>query len=64
MVEQNGIILREKYRLRISENMIPKRIFGSKRDENGNWRRLYNKELHSLYRSHNIVRTCGQNGRR
>ena len=27
-----------------------------KRDENGEWRRLHNEELHSLYRSHNITR--------
>ena len=27
-----------------------------KRDENGEWRRLHNDELHSLYRSSNIVR--------
>ena len=33
-----------------------RRIFGSKRDENGQRRRLYNKELNSLYRSPNIVR--------
>ena len=32
------------------------RIFGPKRDENGQWRRLHNEELHSLYRSPNIVR--------
>ena len=31
-------------------------IFGPKRDENGEWKRLYNEELHSLYRSPNIVR--------
>ena len=24
--------------------------------ENGEWRRLHNEKLHSLYRSHNIVR--------
>ena len=29
---------------------------GPKRDENGEWRRLHNEELHSLYRSSNIVR--------
>ena len=29
---------------------------GSKRGENGEWRRLHNEELHSLYRSANIVR--------
>ena len=27
-----------------------------KRDENGQWRRLHNEELHILYRSANIVR--------
>ena len=31
-------------------------IFGLKRDENGEWRRLHNEEIHSLYRSPNIVR--------
>ena len=31
-------------------------LFGPKRDENGEGRRLHNEELHSLYRSPNIVR--------
>ena len=31
-------------------------MFGPKRDENWKWRRLHNEELHSLYRSPNIVR--------
>ena len=39
-----------------SQNRILRRIFGPKRDENGEWRRLHNEELHSLYRSPNIVR--------
>ena len=32
------------------------RIFGPKRDENGEWRKLHNEELHSFYRSPNIDR--------
>jgi hypothetical protein len=43
-------------RLRVYENMILRRIFGPKRDENGVWRRLLNEKLLSLYRSHNIIR--------
>ena len=37
------------------ENRILRRIFGPKRDENGERTRLHN-ELHSLYRSLNILR--------
>ena len=33
-----------------------RRVFGPKRDDNGEWRRLHNEELHSLHRSSNIVR--------
>ena len=31
-------------------------LFGPKRDENGAWRRLFNEELHCLYRSPNMAR--------
>ena len=31
-------------------------MFELKRDANGQWRRLHDEELHSLYRSPNIVR--------
>ena len=41
--------------LRVFENRILRRVFGPKRDENEEWRRIY-AELHSLYRSPNIVR--------
>jgi hypothetical protein len=34
-----------------------RRILGPKRDEEtGGWRKLYNKELHNLYSSPNIIR--------
>ena len=48
--------LREESRLRIFENRILRRIFGPKRDENGECRTLHNEKLHSLHRSPNIVR--------
>jgi hypothetical protein len=54
---------------KVFENRIPKQIFAPKRDANGEWRKLYNEELHSLYRSPNIVmaiemgRSSSQNGR-
>ena len=40
-----------KRRLRTFKNRILRRIFGPKRDENGEWRRLHNEVLHSLYSS-------------
>jgi len=33
-----------------------RRIFGPERGKNGEWRRLHDEELHSLYHSPNIVR--------
>ena len=50
------LTLREERRLRVIENKILRRIFGPKSDENGEWGRLQNEELHGLYRSPNIVR--------
>ena len=51
-----SLTLREESRLRVFENRILKQIFRAKRDANGEWRRLHNEELYSLYRSSNIVR--------
>ena len=51
-----SLTLWKERRLRVFENRIMKRIFGAKKDENGEWRRFRNEELHSLYRSPNIVR--------
>ena len=39
------------WRLRVFENRILRRIIEPKRGENGEWRRLHNNKLHSLYRS-------------
>jgi hypothetical protein len=43
--------------LRVFENRVLKRIFGSKRDEvTGELRKLHNEELNGLYSVYNIVR--------
>jgi len=52
-----SLTLREEGRLRVFENRLLKRIFGSKRDEvTGEWRKLHNEELNDQYCSSNIVR--------
>ena len=51
-----SLTLRKGCRPTVFENTILRRIFGPKRNENGEWRRLYNEELCSLYHSFNIVR--------
>ena len=45
-----------KGRTQAKGNRILRRIFGPERDTNGEWRRLHNEELQSLYRTPNIVR--------
>jgi hypothetical protein len=50
--------LREKRRLRVFENMVLRRIFGSKRDEvTGEWRKLHNEELHYLFSSPTVIKS-------
>jgi hypothetical protein len=49
--------LREEKRLKVFENRVLWRTFGPKWDEvTGNWRKLCNEELHSLYSSPGIIR--------
>ena len=45
-----SLTLREERSLRLFENRVLRRIFGSKRDEvTGEWRKLHNDELKGLY---------------
>jgi hypothetical protein len=49
--------MREEHRLRVFENRVLRRIFGSKRYEvTGEWRKLHYQELHDLYSSPTFVR--------
>ena len=43
-----SLTLREESKLRVFENRNLRQIFGPKRDENGEWRRLHNEEIHSV----------------
>jgi hypothetical protein len=52
-----SLALREKRRLRVFENRVLRRIFGTKREEvTGVWRKPHNEELHEPYSSPTIVR--------
>ena len=51
-----SLTLREESKLRVFENRILRRVFGSKVNENEEWRRLHNFEIHSLYCPPNIFR--------
>jgi hypothetical protein len=43
------LTLREEYRLKVFENRVLRRMFGTKRDEMiGGWRKLHNEDLHNL----------------
>jgi hypothetical protein len=47
-----SLTLRAEHRLRVFENRVLRKIFGSKRDEvTGEWRRLHDEELYNLYSS-------------
>jgi len=52
-----SLTLREECSLRVSENRVLKRIFGSMREEvTGECRKLHNEKLNDLHPSPNIVR--------
>jgi hypothetical protein len=49
--------IREKYRLRVFENRLLRRIFGPKKAEvTGGSRKLHNEELHDLYSLPSLIR--------
>jgi hypothetical protein len=51
-----SLTLREERRLKMFENKVLRRIFGPTRDEvTGEWRKLHNQELRSLYSSPIVV---------
>jgi hypothetical protein len=52
-----SLILIEESRLRVLENRVLRRMFGSKRNEvTDEWRKLHNEELNDLYYSLDFVR--------
>jgi hypothetical protein len=52
-----SLTLREEHRLRVFENRVLRRIFGPNSDEvMGDWRKLHNEVLRTLYSSPNIIR--------
>jgi hypothetical protein len=52
-----SLTLREEHRLRVFENRVLRKIFGSKWDEvTGEWRKLQKKKLHDLYSSPSIIK--------
>jgi hypothetical protein len=59
-----SLTLREVRRVRVFENRVLKRIFGSKRDEvTGGWRKLH-ENIHNLYSSRSIIRMIASKGMR
>jgi hypothetical protein len=51
------VIVREEHKLRVFENRVLRRIFGSKRDGvTERWRKLHKVELHNLCSSPSIIR--------
>jgi hypothetical protein len=55
--EKWSLTLREECRLRVFENPVLRRRFGSKRDEvTEKWRKLQNEKLNDIYFSSNIIR--------
>ena len=53
-----SLTLREERRLRVFENRVLRRVFGSKRDEvTGKWRKLHNEELSFAFLCFSVHKT-------
>ena len=51
--------------LKVLTNKVQRKEFGAKREEiTGEWRKLHNADLHSLYSSPNIIRNLKSRGLR
>ena len=60
-----SLTLREERRIRVFENRVQRRMFGSRRDGvTGEWRKLHNEELNDLYCSPRIIRLIKTRRRR
>jgi hypothetical protein len=44
------------HRLTVFEKRALRRIFGTKKEVTGDWRKLHNEELHNFYSPPNIIR--------
>jgi hypothetical protein len=52
-----SLTLKERHKLRVTENKVLRRIFGLKRDDvTGDYRTLHNVEIHELFSSPDIIR--------
>jgi hypothetical protein len=55
--ENWSLTLKQEHRLRVFENRVLRRIFGSKRDEaTEEWRELHSGELHNFYSSPDFIK--------
>jgi hypothetical protein len=55
--ETQSFTLIEEHRLRVFENRVLGRMFGTKREKvAGCWRRLHNEECHNINASPNIIK--------
>jgi hypothetical protein len=50
-----SLALREESRLRVSDNRVLRRMFGSEREVTAGWRKFHNEELHNLCPLPNII---------